>query len=499
LEQSLILETKYQTMTIKKQLLVIFSIANTSVISYSQTNTTIDQRIEQVENSLAPLVLRKDQSLWKLKDRMHKYNTKGLSIAVIHDYIIEWAKGYGETGNPIKPDITEQTVFQAASMSKFVNAVAMMRLKELNKIDLDKDINQYLTSWKFPYNIDFGEEPITLRQLLNHTAGLSVHGFRGYWNSEHLPSIVQILNGIKPSNSEKVVQILPANSEFKYSGGGVTISQLIISDNSKVAYERFVNENVFTPLGMDQSFYSIELDKYPEELAFAHSERGKLLSNNYNIYPESAAAGLWTTPTDLGRLIIDFQMCLSSGNGKILAKDSATEIIEPTLEGSISALGLFREIKNETLYLQHSGANRGFRGKFIFSADNGNGVVVMSNGTNTEIIEEIIRSVGLVYEWPGFETLTVSTTVELNDIDLRKYAGTYIKGNRAIEVRLKRNKLLLEEKGKWKSNLTSLNGTTFVVDIVKPQATIEFVKNSDGKVVKCIMEQGDKTEWVKQH
>lgn len=124
-------------MTIIKQLLAIILIANTSVISFSQTNTTIDQRIEQVENSLGPLVFRKDQSLLKLKDRMHKYNTKGLSIAVIHDYTIEWAKGYGETGNPTIPDVTEKTVFQAASMSKFVNAVAMMRLKELNKIDLD--------------------------------------------------------------------------------------------------------------------------------------------------------------------------------------------------------------------------------------------------------------------------------------------------------------------------------------------------------------------------
>ncbi len=250
---------------------------------------------------------------------------------------------------------------------------------------------------------------------------------------------------------------------------------------------------------MDDSFYSIEFDKYPKDLAFGHSENGKPLKNVYNIYPESAAAGLWTTPTDLAKMIIDFQSSLRSGEGKILTKQSAEEIIEPTLMDGISALGLFREIKDGALYVQHSGTNRGFRGKFFFSAEHGNGVVVMVNGTNTDILEEVIGSVGLVYKWTGFEKLVASPEAKHNNLFLSNYVGTYTLNKRQVEVSLKKNSLILEEKGEWKSNLTPLNKATFVVDIVKPQATIEFVVDNEGTIVKCIMDQGDTTEWTKQN
>nr|WP_321413558.1 serine hydrolase domain-containing protein [uncultured Allomuricauda sp.] len=189
-------------MDLRKLLFAIILIVNIGTTAYSQTLIsfdldTIQQRIKKVENSLGPLVLNKDETLRSLEEQMQKYNIPGLSIAVINNYEIEWAKAYGETGNPKISNVTKQTVFQAASMSKFVSAVAIMKLKELKQIDLDKDINQYLTSWKFPYSEDFGTDPITIRQLLAHTAGLSTHGFIGYKNSDKLPTIIQTLEGNK--------------------------------------------------------------------------------------------------------------------------------------------------------------------------------------------------------------------------------------------------------------------------------------------------------------
>lgn len=490
-------------MELKKLLITLILTCNIVVVSFSQSNKVlvsdkIQQKIEKVENSLSPLVLNKGESLWNIEKQMQKYNVAGLSIAVINNFEVEWAKGYGSTGVKGTPNVTQQTVFQAASMSKFANAVALMKLMELKKINLNEDINSYLTSWKFPYHKNNNSNPINIRKLLNHTAGLSTHGFDGYKNPKNLPTIIQTLEGSKPANSVKVEQIRSPNKEFGYSGGGIIISQLILMDNSNSSYENFLNTNIFTPLEMNNSFYSIEFDKYPQDLAYGHSENGKPLKNNYNIYPESAAAGLWTTPTDLAKLIIDVQLSLKADTGKILSRQSMEELIEPSLKNSNSVLGLFTENKNGELYLQHSGSNRGFRGKLYFSAENGNGVVIMVNGTNSEIIEEIIRSVVSVYNWAGFKKLVVSTELNLDDIDLSKYIGTYILENREVNVSLKKGQLILSEKGKWSSKLTALSNTTFVVDIVKPQAIIEFVNNGDGSISRCILKQGESTEWIKK-
>ena len=457
----------------------------------------LEERIKSVENNLRPLVLNQGEELWNLEERMLKYNVPGLSIAIINDYEVEWAKGYGHTGNEEFPNVTEKTVFQAASMSKFVNAVALMKLVQSNKIDLDEDINNYLTSWKFSTNENVGNDPITIRQLLSHTAGLSTHGFNGYKTSNKLPSIIEILEGENPANSDKVEQIQQSNKNFKYSGGGTIISQLILSDITNSSYENFVNENIFSPLGMINSFYSIEFVKYPKDVAFGHKGNGKTLNNNYNLYPESAAAGLWTTPTDLAKLIIDIQLSLNTEPSQILYLQSTKELITPTLNKSNSALGLFTQKEDGELYLQHSGSNRGFRGKFFFGANNGDGVVIMVNGTNTEIIEEIIRSVASVYNWAGFENLVASSDLNLDDTDLSKYVGVYALENREVNVTIKKGKLVLLERGKWSSNLTALDISTFVVDIVKPQATIEFVTDYDGAVSKCILKQGELTVWIK--
>ena len=487
-----------------KQLFFTILISYIGLASFAQTNKnrdseTVQQRIEKVENSLSPLVLNQGESLWNLEQQMKKYNVTGLSIAVIHNYEIEWAKGYGSTGNKEFSNVTEQTVFQAASMSKFVNAVALMTLVQSNKIDLDEDINKYLTSWKFSINENVGNEPITIRQLLSHTAGLSTHGFNGYKTSNKLPSIIEILEGENPANSDKVEQVQQANKNFKYSGGGTIISQLILLDITNSSYENYADENIFTPLGMSNSFYSTEFEKYPKDLAFGHKGNGKTLNKNYNFYPESAAAGLWTTPTDLAKLIIDIQRSLKTEPSQILSLQSTKELIKPTLNKSNSALGLFTQKEGGKLYLQHSGSNRGFRGKFFFGAEEGDGVVIMVNGTNTEIIEEIIRSVASVYNWAGFENLVASSDLNLDDTDLSKYVGVYALENREVNVNIKKGKLVLSEKGKWSSNLTALNKSTFVVDIVKPQATIEFVKDTDGTISKCILNQGESTEWIKKN
>jgi len=483
-------------MTIKNlyQLITLFLIFT----NFYLTAQTLEERIEKVENNLSPLVLIEGQTLWNIEERIRKYKTPGLSITVIKDFEVDWTKSYGFCNNNNKNEVTNETLFQAGSISKFINALAIMKLNEQNNIKLDTDINSLLTSWKFPYKNNTSN--ITLRQLLSHTAGLSMSGFSGYKKADNLPTIIEILEGKSPANSEKVVSVIPTNKEFKYSGGGTTISQLILKDNINVTYENFIDKYIFNPIQVKNSFYSIQKDKYKENMASGHTRKGKPLKNAYNFYPESAAAGLWTTTNDLANILIDFQLSLEDKNGNLLSNQSALEMIKPTVDNSNSGLGIFVEKQNEKIYLQHSAATKGFRGKFFISAEDGNGVVILTNGTSVEIIEEIIRSVAKTYNWSGFEIFKRISGISLNESDLKKYTGTYTTKKRKVIVSAKKGFLFIAEKGKWSSKLTPLNESSFLVEKLKPTASVEFAKNKDGEVSTLIVEQGnDILEWKKEN
>jgi CubicO group peptidase (beta-lactamase class C family) len=189
------------------------------------TPEDIEQRIQRVINGLLPetAFTQRYASKTTLQERMAYYHTPGVSIAVINHYKIEWARGFGvkEWG---KPDaVTEATLFQAGSISKPISALAVMRLVQDGKLDLDEDVNHYLSSWKVPSNGPW-QPRITLRQLLSHSAGLTVSGFPGYLRTEQLPSVIDILNGHPPANTARVeVNILPG-TQFRYSGGGAMVA-----------------------------------------------------------------------------------------------------------------------------------------------------------------------------------------------------------------------------------------------------------------------------------
>ncbi|MEL7120486.1 MAG: serine hydrolase domain-containing protein [Bacteroidota bacterium] len=478
-------------------ILLLVGVFTTTTFLQAQITDSIQIRIQQVENGLSPLVQKEGQELWNIEDQMRKYNIPGLSVAVINNYQVEWSKAYGKINNGEASKVTTQTVFQAASISKFVNAVAILKLKELKGISLDEDINTQLSSWKVPYDKSISDEVITLRKILSHTAGLSVHGFGGYKTAKKLPTILEILDGESPANSPKVKPIIPPMQEFKYSGGGTTVSQLALSELSGASYEDFVHENVLGPTQMNESFYSTEFEKYPKEVSNGHTQNGKPLKNGYNLYPESAAAGLWTTSNDLAKLITHLQLSLANDKRGILTKSSIEELMTPMLKNNNAALGVFVEDQNGEKYIQHSGSNRGFRGKFYFGANNGKGVVIMINGTNTNIIDQIIRSVASVYNWKGFNKLAVKPNLDLSELDYKKYMGTYTFGKRSVSVIYKNGKLQIAEKKKWSSILTPLNESTFVANALSPRATMEFISDNEGKVIKMIVNQGGVLEWKK--
>jgi CubicO group peptidase (beta-lactamase class C family) len=398
-------------------------------------SAAIEERIEQVENNLAGWVLTGADDRWTLEERMKKYNINGLSIAVINNHQIEWARGYGFAGTGGRQQVTEKTLFQAGSVSKSLNSLGVLLLAQEKKLSLDQDINNYLSDWSFPYDSISSGKVITMIQLLSHTAGLTVSGFPGYKTGETLPAVIQILDGLPPANTSPVRSGFVPGERFSYSGGGTTILQLIITDVSGTAYDEFMKERVLDQLGMKESFFTQPPpDSKKSLLATGYLPNGTEVEGKYHIYPEQAAAGLWTTPTDLCRYIIETQLSYNGKSSLVLTPEMSRLRLTPVIDDA--ALGVFvnSRVTGSYKYFNHNGGNEGFCCTAIGCMNDGKGVVIMTNThyNNTGILEEIANSVATVYRWKDYYLPEKKNVIETDRSVLAKYAGMYEADGRKI-------------------------------------------------------------------
>jgi CubicO group peptidase (beta-lactamase class C family) len=438
----------------------------------------VENRITRVENGLMSWIQTQDTLRWSLKQRMDFYKIQGLSIAVINDGRIEWAKGYGWADSQEHRPVTEQTLFQAASISKSLNAVGVLKLVQDKKIDLNTDINQYLKSWKFPYDSVSKNKKITVSQLLSHTAGLSVHGFPGYPSGQKLPAITDVLDGKTPANTAPVRSEFEPGLKFQYSGGGVTVSQLIVTDITGQAYTDYMWENVLKPLGMTQSSFLQPPPAGKQQLlSSAYRTDGSPVEGRYHIYPEQAAAGLWTNPTDLCKYIMDTQLSFGGNSGKVLSTEMTRLRLTP-VDGS-SALGVFIETRGAAKYFNHNGGNEGFACTYYGSTDEGKGVVVMLNSDNGAIMEEIVNAVASVYNWKDFYNPVFKKIIQVPDSILTSCTGKYMLNGEPVLITRENDKLFVNFRGMvWNLYFTSI--TDFFV--VEYKADFKFLRDSAGKV-----------------
>lgn len=336
-----------------------------------------------------------------ITSKMKSYHVPSVSIAVIKNGTILWAKAFGMADEAENRMADPNTLYQVASMSKSVNAFGIMRLVQSRRISLDTDIRQLLRSWKFPDNDLSKNNPITISSLLSHTAGLSVHGFRGYLHSESIPTINEMLDGTAPSNSGKVEAILKPGTKVEYSGGGILITKKIIQDNIANNYDSVLDRLVLQPLGMNNSSFSQPLDAKWKNFACAYDEFGKEIPGKYYIYAEQSPDGLWTTASDYARFIISIQHSIEDKAGALLNKSTASTMLTPVLENA--ALGFFITSKGPQKYFGHSGSNIGFRCAFSGSFTSGDGVVVLTNSDKGgNLVGEVIKTVASVYGWKDF-------------------------------------------------------------------------------------------------
>ncbi|MCW3108922.1 MAG: serine hydrolase [Segetibacter sp.] len=285
--------------------LIVFLFIQTT----ARTQSSTQEKIKQAERNLVGTIQIAGDAPKTIQQRMADTQTKGLSLAVIENYRVVWAKGYGWADDSLKVPVTTQTLFQAASISKSLNSVGVLKLVQEKKLSLYSDINTYLANWKFPYDSVSKGKKISVANLLSHTGALTVHGFGGYEQGSPIPSLAQILDGKTPANSQAVRSKYEPGTKSEYSGGGITISQLIVTDITHERYADHMKKSVLTPLGMTLSTFSQPpVDVKPSLLASGYTGEGKRLTGKYHIYPEEAAAGLWTNPTELAKYIIETQL-----------------------------------------------------------------------------------------------------------------------------------------------------------------------------------------------
>jgi len=365
------------------------------------TDPSVPQAVSIV-TALEPQVPVAGDPGWALEDRMARYRAPGLSFAVFDDYEIVWAAAFGLTDAKSGTPVTTATLFQAGSISKSVAATAVMAAAERGEVDLDSPINTLLSSWQLPENEFTAVAPVTPRRLLSHSAGTTVHGFPGYAVDEAVPSLQQVLDGAAPANTAAVLVDTEPGTIFRYSGGGTTIMQMAMTDLAGIPYPDLLQQTVLGPIGMSSSTFEQPLPPgWIERAAAGHQRDGRPVWGNRHTYPEMAAAGLWTTPTDLARFAINMQRALRGDEDSLLERATVEEMVRPVL--SQAGLGFFEMKSNDALYFGHNGADAGFQALLVASREGGHGAAIMVNSdSGIRLAMEILPAIARAFSWPGF-------------------------------------------------------------------------------------------------
>lgn len=413
----------------------------TEVTGQTTYSNEIEDQIKQVENNLAGRIII--DRPYNLLDRMAHFKVKGLSIAVVQNHRVIWAKAYGWADEQEKRPVTTATLFKPGSISKSLNAVGILKLAQNSQLDIYRDINEYLRSWKFPYDSLSKGKKISLANLLSHTGGLSVYGgFPGYDKKSKIPTIPEVLNGAAPANTIPVRSLFEPGVQFQYSGGGTVITQLVITDLTHQSYETFMYDSVLKPLGMIHSFYSAAppVKGKLNKMATGYTKEGTEVKATFRVYPEQAPLGLWTTPTELCNYLIETQLAYTGRSSKVLNQEMARLHLTPYID-QFSAPGTFIVERNGEKYFFHDAANEGFRGLFYGSVEGGNGIAVFVNSDDGEIILELLNSVASVYNWKGFDKPATVHPIKIPESLMQKYIGAYLYDGIIAEVTKKKDGL----------------------------------------------------------
>jgi len=379
-------------------------------------------------------LLRADKVDDVVAAQMSKRHIPGLSLAVIEGGVIVRTQGYGVTGEKGSKPVDVDTLFLAGSISKSVTALGALRLVENGKLSLDSDINGSLKTWHLPENEFTKNKKVTLRLILSHSAGITVQGFEGYVAGGPVPTLVQVLDGLKPANSKAIrVDTIPG-TQWRYSGGGYTIAQQAIIDVAGEAFPEFMQHNVLRPLEMSASTFAQPLPKELEpKAATGFSAIDEPVPGKWHIYPEMAVAGLWTTPSDLARYVIGVQQSYQGRSNPVISQQMTQEMLKEQMRSD--GLGVFLLGKGATRRFGHNGRDEGFDAFMIGYVERGQGAVIMMNTVDdSPAVARITDAIADTYGWPDYDRWRPPAPIEDKDPTLSAQIRTLFDKTRTGDV-----------------------------------------------------------------
>ena len=429
-----------------------------------------DERIARIENGLRePVAVRGAPArTMRLADRMRDLHVPGVSIAVIDHGRIAWTRAYGVADADSGRPVTTATLFQAASISKPVAAVAAVR----SRIDLDADVNTRLRGWRVPENAFTARHPVTARMLLSHTAGVSDDDLPGYPATASCPTLLRAL--------EKAGIGSVPGSRYAYSSLGYGVLQQVLVDTTGRPFEALARDTVFAPLGMRDSLFAATLPAaLAPRAAKGHALDGTPLAGGWHCYPEQAAAGLWTTAADLARFAIALQDRVQTRHA-FLTRQQREMLLTPVRDDY--GLGFELGHAGREPAFHHSGSNAGYKAQLWAYTRTGQGAVILTNGDyGATLIAELMRAIATEYgweDWRPIERAAVPADTALFD----RYVGSYAVSNVVLRVERRGDKLMLAGPplGPEPVELIPAGDADFFVR--EKDATLHFDVEADGRV-----------------
>ncbi|MEQ9231201.1 MAG: serine hydrolase domain-containing protein [Cyclobacteriaceae bacterium] len=465
----------------KYQPTLLLSILLIACQTSTDTQADLTEEIATIENSLTLPIIAKGEKpqTMNIEKQMEKYNVAGASIAVVRDGKIRWTKGYGIANSETK--VTTETLFQAGSISKPLAALAALKLAQDGKLDLDEDVNNYLKDWKIPESSFTQNKKVTVRLLLTHSAGLTVHGFPGYMQSDTFPTITAVLTG--KGNTNSIESFIEPDSLWRYSGGGYTVMEKVVEDVSGMSLEQYM-AGILKGMGMTNSTYEQPIsEKWHSQLSAAYTSEGELYEGLWHNYPEQAAAGLWTTPTDLAKYYIHMQRILGGKEDGILNKHTVEQML--TKHRNDWGLGPSLSKSGDSLLFGHGGKNAGFTNEMTGFAYRGDALIIMTNSDQGgKLNGEVLRALSKYYELDIRNPREVEV-YDISESSLDSLVGTYQFeeqvdgiGDYIVDVSRSGSRLVVDDPNSGDiDTLTATSSNAFIV--FQKGDNVEFQIDSD--------------------
>jgi CubicO group peptidase (beta-lactamase class C family) len=462
-------------------------VAKAYAAGQSEEKPAIRERIQRVESGLLPPIIKGRTAPMNLAERMRFYHVPGVSIAVINNGVLEWARGYGVRQAGGNEPVTAETLFPAGFITQPVTAMAVMRLVQEGKLRSDEDINQRLISWKIPENEHTKERKVTLRLLLNQTSGLSFSEFKGYPIDGAVPTLRQLLEGLPPAPAQPVrVEQTPGTEVGRIYGSDYHVLQQLLIDVTGKPFPQLMQETVLDRLGMQHSTFQQPLPKSLwAQTASGHLKDGEPVKNGWYVYPEMARTGLWTTPSDLARFAIDLHLTTAGKSSRVLSAEMMGQM-DQILGPSENIVHDERAV-GPSKWKLYVGYAEGFLVYMVNYPNSGKGAVVMINRGNYGhgLQDEILRSIAKEYDWPDYLEEKVLVTVDPKT--LSSYAGQYLlPPNFVMTIKVESDKLLLgTPDGPPRLELLPESESRFFFP-EKPDMYIEFFKDEIDKITHLV-------------